>query len=100
MKYICLFRDPGGGIQAVDFSSDSDSEALAGILGRCESGVSVAPEAKIDGLVVWPLWLIREDMSRERLFRINGKARLDEEGDAVVTETVLRRMQTEDRNDG
>ena len=100
MKYICIFKDPGGGVQAFDFDSENERTALRGLLDRCVSEVNVTDGAIIDELVVWPMWLIREDMTRERIYRVGGRARVEEKGDAVVTETELRRMQTEDRDDG
>ena len=44
MKFVCVFKDPGGGVQAVAFYSESEATALDGLLiDRCVAEVEVAP---------------------------------------------------------
>ena len=103
MKFVCIFKDPGGGVQAVAFDSESEASALDGLIDRCVAEVNVAPNAVNDGLIIWPLWIIREDMSAERIMRVGSGTnytKVDPDGDAVVTESTMRRAQMEARNDG
>ena len=103
MKFVCVFKDPGGGVQAVAFDSESEATALDGLIDRCVAEVEVAPGSVNDGVIVWPLWLIREDMTAERIARVGSGTnytQVDPAGDAVVTESTMRRAQMEARNDG
>ena len=63
MKYICVFRDPCGAVQAFDFLAENDRDAVVGLIAKCREQVKVTEGARIDHLTVFPEVLIREDMT-------------------------------------
>jgi phosphoglycolate phosphatase-like HAD superfamily hydrolase len=68
MKYICIWRDNCNVIQATEFTSDSDGQAVSGLVERCRAEYVISDSAKISSpLLVVPEILIREDFSRFRL---------------------------------
>lgn len=74
MKYICIWRDNCGVIQATEFTADNDDQALNGLIERCRSEYVVPDRTKISGqLLVVPEMLIREDFSRFQLGPITAE---------------------------
>jgi hypothetical protein len=68
MKYICIWGDNCGVIQALEFTSDSDNQALTGIIGRCREEYIVSDSDTIrDELLAVPKMMIREDFTRFNL---------------------------------
>ena len=64
MKYICIWRDNCGGVQATSYESDNDEAAMTGLIDRCRSVVQIGEGAKIGTkIIVLPHLLIREDMT-------------------------------------
>lgn len=68
MKYICIWRDNCGVVQATEFVSENDDQAVRGLIEKCRSEYVIPDSTKISSpLLVVPEILIREDFSRFRL---------------------------------
>lgn len=79
MKYICVFRDVCGVVQAFDFLAENDKDAITGLLDKCRAQIQVSEGARIDRLHVLPEVLIREDMKFSQL-----NLRRDERGEEFI----------------